>query len=144
MNYTIYDLSTGEIFYTLTLSIANPLDENLQNKTYIIGNYSSKDYYIENGQAIAKPQDPSNGINNYTFDYATKSYVLDAEQTQVQARKYRNQLLSAVDRINPLWFTSLTPEQQQELSSYRTALLNVPQQSGFPITIDWPTKPSWL
>jgi hypothetical protein len=38
----------------------------------------------------------------------------------------------------------LTTEQQQQLQTYRQALLDVPQQAGFPDTIEWPEKPEWL
>jgi hypothetical protein len=144
MNYTIYDPTTGQILATYNFSDNDQLTNILAGNNYVPGNYSEKDYYIENGQAIAKPQNPSDSINYYAFDYSTKSYVLDTKRTSNQARNLRDQLLADLDKINPIWFSSLTPEQQQELSSYRTALLNVPQQSGFPITIDWPTKPSWL
>jgi hypothetical protein len=61
-----------------------------------------------------------------------------------QTRLVRNQLLAAVDRINPVWWNSLTPQQQQELIVYRQALLDVPQQSGFPTAVSWPAKPAWL
>jgi len=59
-------------------------------------------------------------------------------------RLFRNQLLVAeVDPIvtNPLRWADLSAEKQQEWTDYRTALLNVPQQAGFPNTITWPTKP---
>ncbi len=59
-------------------------------------------------------------------------------------RKFRNDSLSAVDRINPVWYAALTTEQQTELTAYRQALLNVPQQSSFPTDIVWPAKPTWL
>lgn len=68
---------------------------------------------------------------------------LDAEAA-TNARGKRNQLLKAeVDPIvsNPLRWADLTTENQNEWSQYRTDLLNVPQQSGFPNTISWPTKP---
>jgi hypothetical protein len=42
---------------------------------------------------------------------------------------------------NPLRWADLTTEKQNEWSQYRTDLLNVPQQAGFPNTINWPTKP---
>jgi hypothetical protein len=61
-----------------------------------------------------------------------------------QTRLVRNQLLVAVDRVNPVWWNSLTPQQQQELIVYRQALLDVPQQTGFPTDVSWPSKPSWL
>lgn len=59
-------------------------------------------------------------------------------------RNLRNRLLSAVDAVNPIWYANLSSEQQQALANYRTALLNVPQQPGFPDVVAWPEKPSWL
>ena len=59
-------------------------------------------------------------------------------------RKKRNQLLSVIDKVNLIWYSSLSIEQQTQLQNYRTALLNVPQQDGFPNNINWPSKPSWL
>tara|TARA_S200002703_G_scaffold154849_1_gene158274 strand:- start:348 stop:755 length:408 start_codon:yes stop_codon:yes gene_type:complete len=53
-------------------------------------------------------------------------------------------LESEVDPVvtNPLRWAELTTEQQNAWTQYRTDLLNVPQQAGFPNTITWPTKPS--
>ena len=60
-------------------------------------------------------------------------------------RNLRNkQLVDNVDSYNAIRYASLTTEQQQELATYRQALLNVPQQTGWPTTITWPTKPSWM
>lgn len=62
----------------------------------------------------------------------------------INVRNERNRLLEwEVDPIvsNPLRWADLTTEKQNEWSQYRTDLLNVPQQSGFPNTISWPTKP---
>ena len=55
-------------------------------------------------------------------------------------------LVLEVDPIvsNPLRWGDLSEQEQTEVSAYRTALLDVPQQSGFPNTISWPTKPSCL
>jgi hypothetical protein len=61
------------------------------------------------------------------------------------SRNLRNQLLrDNVDTINPIRYAALTETQHTELAAYRQALLNVPQQTGWPTTIEWPTKPSWL
>ena len=56
-------------------------------------------------------------------------------------RDYR--LTHEVDPIvtNPLRWAELTTAKQNEWTQYRTDLLNVPQQAGFPNTINWPTKP---
>jgi hypothetical protein len=66
------------------------------------------------------------------------------EQKAEGARVFRDELLvTEVDPIvtNPLRWNDLSTEKQQEWTDYRTALLNVPQQAGFPNTITWPTKP---
>ena len=68
---------------------------------------------------------------------------LDA-QVASEVRMMRDHLLkSEVDSIvsNPLRWADMTSEKQTEWSQYRTDLLNVPQQSGLPNTISWPTKP---
>ena len=65
-------------------------------------------------------------------------------QKSTDVRMLRNELLvTDVDPIvtNPLRWADLSAEKQQEWTDYRTALLNVPQQAGFPNTITWPTKP---
>jgi hypothetical protein len=53
--------------------------------------------------------------------------------------KLRNEVDPVV--TNPLRWADLTTEKQNEWTQYRTDLLNVPQQAGFPNTITWPTKP---
>jgi len=53
-------------------------------------------------------------------------------------------LTTEVDPIvsNALRWADLTSDQQAAWTQYRTDLLAVPQQAGFPNTITWPTKPS--
>ena len=65
--------------------------------------------------------------------------------TAGQVRAERDRILTTVvDPLvsNPLRWADLTEAKQAEWSQYRTDLLNVPQQSGFPNTITWPTEPS--
>ena len=42
---------------------------------------------------------------------------------------------------NPLRWAELTDAKQAEWTQYRTDLLNLPDRSGFPTSITWPTKP---
>ena len=68
---------------------------------------------------------------------------LDEENSGIQ-RAYRDMLLTTeVDPVvsNALRWAELTTEQQNAWTQYRTELLNVPQQAGFPNTITWPTRP---
>ena len=81
--------------------------------------------------------------SDFTPYTAPTQEELDAEKA-IDVRAWRDQLLrSEVDPIvsNALRWADMTSEKQTEWSQYRTDLLNVPQQSGFPNTISWPTKP---
>ena len=68
---------------------------------------------------------------------------LDA-QAAAAVRGQRDMLLEIeVDPIvsNPLRWADLTTEQQNAWSQYRTDLLNITGQDGFPHNVTWPTKP---
>lgn len=64
------------------------------------------------------------------------------EDTSNNVRLIRDhRLVTEVDPIvsNPLRWQSMTSEEQQKWSDYRQALLDVPQQDGFPHDVQWPT-----
>lgn len=66
------------------------------------------------------------------------------EQMTEKARQLRNGLLAQFDRKlyrNQFFWSTLTTEQQSERLAYRQALLDVPQQVGFPVDIAWPDQP---
>ena len=67
---------------------------------------------------------------------------LDAALSE-QLRSERDGLLAEVDAFvgNPLRWATLSAEQQNAWAVYRQALLDVPQQSGFPNDVVWPVKP---
>ena len=65
--------------------------------------------------------------------------------TAEDVRADRNRILTLiVDPLvsNPLRWGDLTAEQQQAWADYRRALLDVPQQAGFPENVIWPAQPS--
>lgn len=81
--------------------------------------------------------------SDFTAYTAPSQTELDAK-VATQERVWRDHLLrSEVDPVvsNSLRWSDLTTEKQNEWAQYRTDLLNVPQQSSFPNTISWPTKP---
>ena len=87
----------------------------------------------------------NNGHNSITNDGVT-SYVDPRTQAEKEdeVRAIRNLLLKEeVDPMvtNPLRWNDLSSQKQTEWTDYRTLLLNVPEQSGFPGTVTWPTKP---
>jgi hypothetical protein len=67
---------------------------------------------------------------------------LDAALSE-QLRMERDGLLAEVDAIagNALRWATLSAEQQDAWAVYRQALLDVPQQAGFPNDVVWPVKP---
>ena len=65
------------------------------------------------------------------------------EELAAQARSQRDVLIAATDYLMATDYP-LTDEKRQELTVYRQALRDVPEQSGFPAEIVWPTKPEWV
>lgn len=67
---------------------------------------------------------------------------LDAALSE-QIRDKRDGLLVELDAFvgNPLRWATLSTEQQDAWAVYRQALLDVPQQAGFPHNVTWPTEP---
>ena len=57
-----------------------------------------------------------------------------------------SKLTNEVDPVvsNPLRWADLSEQEQADVSAYRLALLDVPQQQGFPHTVSWPTPPACL
>lgn len=144
MNYTIYDSATGEISHVISVSNPDRLVDMMEYHSAIEGHWSSDDYYIHNGEVQSKPATPGAPHVQYDFDYATHTWSINSERTGHEIRRYRNSLLDAVDRVNPVRYLALTAQQQQQLADYRLALLAVPQQSGYPESLEWPVKPDWL
>lgn len=143
MKYTYYDDTTGEIFGTIDCPDPELAALHLADKTWITGEYNWTDYYVDQGQVVNKPIKPRDGFD-YVFDWTTHTWQLDIEVTSQRVRAWRDQELARVDRVNPVWYNSMTAEQQAELAVLRQALLDVPQQSGFPTQVIWPAKPDWF
>jgi hypothetical protein len=81
--------------------------------------------------------------SNFTAYVAPTQAELDAA-TAAQVRGERDNILTTVvDPLvsNSLRWADLTAAKQTEWATYRTDLLSVPQQAGFPNTITWPTEP---
>ena len=69
---------------------------------------------------------------------------LDAELAANLRGQRDQRLAEEVDPIvtNSLRWAELTDAKQAEWTQYRTDLLNLPAQAGFPNTVTWPTKPT--
>lgn len=67
------------------------------------------------------------------------------EEVAAATRKQRDSKLLDFDQKlyrNQFFWSTLTAEQQAERLSYRQALLDVPQQPGFPDAVIWPPSPT--
>jgi hypothetical protein len=63
------------------------------------------------------------------------------ERLSKEVRQQRDGLLATkIDPIvtNPLRWNDLSKEEQDRIATYRQALLDVPEQKGFPETVEWP------
>ena len=86
---------------------------------------------------------------NHKVNLETLEITLDQDKADNEAaffvRHERDGILTAVvDPMvtNPLRWNALTDTKQTEWTQYRTDLLNIPDQSGFPNSVTWPTRPT--
>lgn len=83
-------------------------------------------------------------VRDMTDDEIAEFEALRAQNAPAQAREKRDRLLrTVVDPIvsNPLRWADMTDAQRQAWADYRRALLDVPDQAGFPLEIVWPAIP---
>jgi hypothetical protein len=78
-----------------------------------------------------------------TSNFSSETYEFVQCYTASEVRGERDALLVEVDAIagNALRWAELDSTEQAAWSTYRQALLDVPQQAGFPNTVTWPAKP---
>ena len=88
------------------------------------------------------------GLIGSNFEEYVEPTSLTAEEITAglasSVRQQRDQkLVEEVDPIsgNALRWAALTDAQRTDWGNYRTALLDLPTQSGFPDTVSWPNKP---
>ena len=70
--------------------------------------------------------------------------ILARQEEVIRSERYLR--LRQCDKMSPMRWNSLTEEQKQAWADYRQALLDVPQQEGFPWggdpeKVPWPAKP---
>jgi hypothetical protein len=134
MNFTIYNLTSGEIICS-----GQAPDINVQiipSGCNLIASYSNpeKDYVID---GVVTPFPPKPG-EFYVFDYGTKQWVPDQTAADTAARAQRNGLLAASDWTQ---MPDVEISTKTQWAAYRQALRDVTDQPGYPFNIIWPTPP---
>tara|TARA_S200002703_G_C3678608_1_gene208428 strand:+ start:186 stop:512 length:327 start_codon:yes stop_codon:yes gene_type:complete len=87
---------------------------------------------------------PEGVIGSRIIEYTEEQLQAEA---WIELREERNMVLKQLDKYQGvLLYNSLTEEQQQELATYRTALLDLPAAYDNPedCYTNFPTKPSWM
>lgn len=123
---TIYETATGLICKNATLQQVD-LEANIPDGcSYIEGIYSSAEYKIEDGAAVALP-DPAGPTEQELYDQAAQ--IARDQRSALLAQSDWTQMQDVDSAVSADWQT------------YRQALRDITAQAGFPYTIDWPTKP---
>ena len=131
-------------------------------------NYRNAKYINDNGLIDCEIEHPVHGWIPYTLDPADTDMTVNNDEllaamasagdvaayvppTQAEldaaaassVRAQRDSLLLEVDAIagNALRWAALDADTQAAWAAYRQALLDVPQQAGFPNGVTWPDKP---
>jgi hypothetical protein len=142
MIYTVYDAASGVITGTMTITLPNTIGSGI---SYIPGAYDAERYYIKDQKPELYPAQPSsNTWVVWSWDITTETWNINTSISARNVRGIRDAKLVAVDRVNPFWYNSMSESERAQVEAYRLALLNVPEQAGFPVDITWPIKPSWL
>ena len=137
-NYIIYN-NLGKILRTGTCLDGDFLYQVGQDEYILEGSANPDLYYIVDNEVVELPTKPS---ENHYFDYATKQWVFNFELADSKAKYARDRLLAeGPDRISPVWWSSMTEQEQQAWTFYRQALLDITEQPDYPEFIVWPIKP---
>lgn len=116
----------------------------LNSQTKVVENIVNLDYpqqFIpyKDGIEVAPQHDGEIGWTWTENGWDRTNPQIDLEKEE---RKNRDELLNSyIDIMNAVRWESLTQQQKDEFISYRQALLDIPQQPGFPENINWPTPP---
>jgi len=138
--YTFYNPETGAILGNLTASNLEYAELNKPDNTSIIlGQYSSKEYYIDSyGIPQLKPNIPN--YDFVTFDRSTNSWLKDTEAAWANIRQKRNALLLDSDWTDTASAVTRLGSEYQLWQTYRQALRDMTSQQD-PFTAVWPIKP---
>lgn len=139
MTYSIYDINSGMI--TSRVRNAN----QIMDRPHVLGNYEPGRFYVKDSQVRLLPDRPeSQSQVAWRWNLNTENWEYDEARSDQNARKIRQKLFAEVDKINPMWFESMTDAQREQVRVYRQAILDITDQVDYPRVIDWPTKPAWL
>ena len=97
-------------------------------------------YRSSDGEIIPIPEQPS---EYHVWDWVTLSWNQDRTLAEKAVRAKRGELLrNVVDTINAVRWAAMDDAKKAEWNAYRTALLDITDQVGFPFDVVWPCVPA--
>jgi hypothetical protein len=134
MKYSIY-INNGKIIKLLD---CNNIEQQLsEGESYLDDWFNDSEYYVEDGQAVQMPPKP----DQYSvFNYTTKQWVENERMAIINVSDKRQKLLYSTDWTQ-IPNGPLTQQQQEAWAVYRQQLRDIPEQSGYPFNVVWPTPP---
>ena len=116
---------------------SNPVVDGITGQTMPSWDYDKYSYETDYSPGLTAQIE-----SNYnTWLQKAKTAEIASEGTKV--RNYRDNLLNQCDLqyCNSEKWAAMAEDKQKEWTAYKQALRDVPIQSGFPYSINWPTMP---
>lgn len=107
------------------------IEDDEKNKKYLYDTYRINIDYEEDMKEKLEDEEYYNSL----LELAKKEYE---QKLANEVRKIRDELLKETDKFLLDDFPIL-PEVKEKYKSYRNALREIPEQSGFPHTVLWPS-----
>lgn len=108
------------------VSLDKPEDHNPTPGIEVAPHHDGDMGWVWNGSGWNKPEEPQPTLE---------------ELIEINRRIRDKWLRRHIDTMSPIRWNVLTEEQKNAWTQYRQALLDVPQQPGFPYNIIWPQRP---
>jgi hypothetical protein len=136
MKFVYFYDNTGEIVYIEGFSEA-AITRDIGAAGYVLHDelLDAGQCYVSNGELRPRPLRPN---NHYQWDATTEQWVVNAAQQETDVRKQRDELLSTCDWTQ---LPDVPDETKAAWTAYRQALRDLPEQPGFPDSVDWPALP---
>jgi len=105
------------------------------------------DMHVDNNAIFSIMEERSySDVEDYVAPPDPTQEEIDADLALDIRNERRQIFVGLVDPVvnNPLRWSELSSSEQNEITQYRTDLLNITEQDNFPTSVVWPTIPSTL
>ena len=133
--YTVYDRETGRLLFSGEVPESMM---HLQDPHHVLGVFDPATHFFDRrtGTVQAMPPKPE---GYYAWDYTARAWVPDPVHADLEARQRRYALLLESDWTQ---LPDVPLATKDAWAAYRQALRDLTDQPGYPLTIEWPARPS--